>query len=73
MKVEKLNQTNGSSILGGRTSKNRDLMLNSKLDKSSNISSGYGEILKLIKRKKARIQSAHPVMKQDTSLRKINR
>jgi hypothetical protein len=73
MKVEKLNHTNPSSILGSRTGKNRDLMLNSKLDKSGNISSGYGEILKLIKKKKARIQSAHPIMKQNQSLRKINR
>jgi hypothetical protein len=65
IKLDRLNQTNTSSIKEGRTSKNLDYIPNQRLDKSSNISSGYGDILKLIRRKKARIQSAHPVMKHD--------
>lgn len=47
------------------TSKYRDRMLRSKLNQSNNISSGYGDIRKLIEKKKGRIQSAHPVMKQN--------
>jgi hypothetical protein len=65
MKFHRLNQTNTSSIIENRTSKMLDYIPNQRLDKSSNISSGYGDILKLIRRKKARIQSAHPVMRHD--------
>lgn len=50
---------------GAESSKNRENTLKSKLDKMNNISSGYGDIRKLIEKKKARIRSAHPIMKHN--------
>lgn len=42
------------------------------MDFDTNISSGYGEIVKMIQKKKARIQSAHPVLRQNVTLRKMH-
>jgi len=51
------------------TSKNREHRINSKLDMPNHYNSGYGEIINIIQRKKARIQSAHPVIKNKVGLK----
>lgn len=67
--MDKMGQTTSSTQ--ANTSKNRDQMLKSKLEQTKNFSSGYGDIVNLIKKKKQRIQSAHPIMNKNTSFKQM--
>mmetsp|Transcript_11754 Transcript_11754/g.10388 ORF Transcript_11754/g.10388 Transcript_11754/m.10388 type:complete len:177 (+) Transcript_11754:449-979(+) len=64
MRVDSLNYVPTETTLNEY--RNRNQTRGIKIEKSSNISSGYGDITKIIKdNKKNRIQSAHPVAKQN--------
>lgn len=67
MEVDSYKFATNDTTIRDYTRANRNMNISSRMDKCSNISSGYGDIMKMLKKnsKKNRIQSAHPIKQYD--------